>query len=309
MNPMRSALLAGSQNAWLRERAMRWGFVRRSVSRFMPGETAEEALAAAAGMRALGIKSVLTRLGENVRDEREADAVTRHYLDVLERVKPDGDACEISVKLTQLGLDLDRERCFRNLGTLTQRAQALGNFVWIDMEQSNYVDVTLEMARLARGERPNVGVCVQSYLYRTPKDLAALLSTGLGFRLVKGAYNEPASVAYPARKDVDAAYLALAKTLLGKPAREARVRAVFGTHDPRLIEAIRVHAAESGIASSGYEFHLLFGIQRGRQKRLADDGNTVRVLISYGESWFPWYMRRLAERPANVWFVVRNLFG
>ena len=309
MGLLRRALLAGSQSRWLRERAMRRTFVRRAVSRFMPGEEASDALAAADGLRRAGLGAVLTRLGENVASEAEADAVAAHYLDVLERVKGEGGAVEISVKPTQLGLDLDEERCAARLALLAARSEATGNFVWIDMEQAAYTDATLRLVRRARAQHPGVGVCLQSYLRRTAGDLEALLPTGAGIRLVKGAYNEPAERAFPRKVDVDASYLALARRLLQAAEAGSGVRTVLGTHDRALIDAIVAEAAARGLPRAAAEFHLLYGIQRAEQERLAAAGWPVKVLISYGAYWFPWYMRRLAERPANVLFVARSLLA
>jgi len=306
MGLMRAALLAGSESAWLRETAARRPAVRRAVARFMPGERVEDALGAAASLRGLGIGALLTRLGENVKDAAEAAEVTRHYLDVLDRVR--GLAAEISVKPTQLGLDLDPALCAANVRSLVERAKATGNFVWIDMEQSRYTDATLALCLAMRALGPQVGVCVQAYLRRTPHDVEALIAGGAGIRLVKGAYKEPPAVAFPAKSEVDARYLDLARRLLSDDARRARVRAVFGTHDPRLLAAIRGHAAGQGLDAKACEFHLLYGIQRAEQERLARAGHRVSVLISYGSYWFPWYMRRLAERPANVLFVLKSLF-
>ena len=308
MGALRKMLLAGSQSRWLREQATRRRFVRRAVSRFMPGETFEDALAAAASLQPLGIAAVLTRLGENVAEEREADEVRAHYESVLDRIAQDHAPVEISVKPTQLGLDFDREGCQARLLALAARAHERGLFLWLDMEQSRYVDVTLDLARRARALYPNVGVCLQAYLRRTPADLQALIPSGAGVRLVKGAYMEPPEVAFPHKPDVDRAYLELAQVLLGETARQAGVRAVFGTHDTRLVDAIRAHARSRGLAEGDCEFHLLYGIQRQVQERLAREGARVRVLVSYGSFWFPWYMRRLAERPANVLFVFRSLF-
>ena len=308
MGVMRSVLLAGSQSRWLREQATRRKFVRRAVSRFMPGETMEEAMAAAAAVAPRKIGAVLTRLGENVDQEAEADEVRDHYLLALDRIAEDRAPSEISVKLTQLGLDLDRERCFARLAALLERAHTRSVFLWIDMEQSGYVDVTLEQARRARALRPGVGVALQAYLRRTPADLAALLPTGTGVRLVKGAYMEPPEVAFPDKADVDRGYFELAQTLLSDAARQAAMRVVFGTHDTKLIEAIRAHAKGRGLPEGACEFHLLYGIQTQTQERLAAEGARVSVLISYGSYWFPWYMRRLAERPANVLFVVKSMF-
>ena len=309
MGLLRTALLAGSQSRWLRERAMRRAFVRRAVARFMPGEDVEDALAAAAALRGAGLGAVLTRLGENVTDDTEADAVAAHYLDLLERVRGDGGAVEISVKPTQLGLDLDEPRCRARLLRLVERAARTGNFVWIDMEQTAYTDATLRLCAQARAGQEAVGVCLQSYLRRTAADLEALLAMGAGVRLVKGAYREPASLAFPRKADVDASYLALARRLIGARAGGGGGRSVFGTHDRRLIRLIEEDAARAGLGHTAAEFHLLYGIQRGEQERLARAGWPVRVLISYGSHWFPWYMRRLAERPANVLFVAKSLLG
>ncbi|HVD78472.1 MAG TPA: proline dehydrogenase family protein, partial [Vicinamibacteria bacterium] len=307
MGLMRSLLLAGSESRWLRAQATRRAFVRRAVSRFMPGESLEDALGTAAALKQDGIGLVLTRLGESVSDAAEADAVATHYLEALERIRATSVAAEISVKPTQLGLDIEPERCLAHLRALAGQAAALGNFVWIDMEQSRYVDATLDLTRRVRAEHANVGVCLQAYLFRTVQDVERLLPTGAGIRLVKGAYREPPEIAFPRKRDVDANYLALARRLLADDARKAGVRAVFGTHDSRLLRAIVDHAAAIGLPARAAEFHLLYGIQRAQQQRLARAGHTVRVLVSYGSYWFPWYMRRLAERPANVLFVAKSL--
>jgi proline dehydrogenase len=284
-------------------------FVKKAVRRFMPGERLEDALAAAAGLRPHGIGVVLTQLGENVTDLAAANEATRHYTDGLATIGASRLDCHISVKLTQLGLDVDRGRCHANLRTLIECARELGTFVWIDMEQHAYVDATLEIYRRVQSEFPNVGVCLQAYLYRTAGDLASLIPRGGGVRLVKGAYREPASVAYPRKRDVNRSFLALAELMLAADARAAGVRAVFGTHDRRIIKEIERRIDATAAMRSACEFHLLFGVQRAEQARLAREGHRVRVLISYGEQWFPWYMRRLAERPANVLFVVKSMFS
>lgn len=309
MSLARTALLKISDNAWLRANGTKLPFVRRAVSRFMPGETFDDMLAAARATRAEGIQAVFTRLGENVRDLSEADGVARHYLEGIDRIRDLRLPCEPSIKLTQLGLDIDRELAFGHLRSLAARAQAANSYLWIDMEQSPYVDVTLDLTRRLKSEFTGVGVCLQAYLFRTRQDLEDVTSRGIGVRLVKGAYNEPPSVAFPKKSDVDANYLALAQIMLGAGARAAGARAVFGTHDLQLIDAIRRHAQSTGVKPSEYEFHMLYGIQKPAQLRLAGDGASLRVLIAYGDYWFPWYMRRLAERPANVWFVVKSLFG
>jgi proline dehydrogenase len=301
----RTVLLKISDNQWLRANGTRLPFVRRAVSKFMPGESFDDMIAAAKATAAEGIQAVFTRLGENVRDLAEAEAVAHHYLDVIDRIRALGLLCEPSIKLTQLGLDINRELAYG----LAARAQAAGSYLWIDMEQSSYLDVTLDLTRRLKQEFPAVGVCLQAYLLRTRQDLEDVTSRGIGVRLVKGAYNEPPAVAFPKKSDVDANYLALAQAMLSAGGRAAGSRAVFGTHDLDLIAAIRGHAQSIGAKPAEYEFHMLYGIQKAAQLRLVREGAAVRVLIAYGEYWFPWYMRRLAERPANVWFVARSLFG
>ncbi len=309
MGLMRSVLLAGSESPWLRRHAPHLPFIRKAVTRFMPGETLDDALRAAVELRKEGIGTVLTELGENVADTAQADDVTRHYVHALAKVGTSGLDCHISVKLTQLGLDVDEATCLANLRSLVAYAKERNTFVWIDMEQHAYVDVTLRTYRRVLSEFPNVGVCLQAYLYRTGNDLRSLIPLGGGVRLVKGAYREPATVAFPKKRDVDDNFLALATLMMGPDARAAGFRSVFGTHDSRLITAIQRDMEATGQPRESVEFHLLFGIRRVEQARLAREHYRVRVLISYGEHWFPWYMRRLAERPANVLFVAKSLLS
>ena len=309
MSVARTVLLKVSDNQWLRANGTRVPFIRRAVTKFMPGERVDDMLAAARATAAEGIGAVFTRLGENVKDLNEAEMVAQHYLEVIDRIKAMDLECEPSIKLTQLGLDIDRELAYGHLRALAERAQHAGSYLWIDMEQSPYVDITLTLTKRLRQEFPRVGVCLQAYLFRTREDLEDITSRGIGVRLVKGAYNEPASVAFPKKSDVDANYFALAQVMLGSAARAAGSRAVFGTHDLRLITSIRDHAQSTAVRPSEFEIHMLYGIQKPAQLRLAHDGAQVRVLIAYGDYWFPWYMRRLAERPANVWFVAKSFFG
>jgi proline dehydrogenase len=309
MSLMRSVLLAISENRWMRERGPRLWFVRRAVRKFMPGEQFADMLRAADELRPFGIDAVFTRLGENVTDAAEASAVTRHYVEVLDAMAAKGIRCEPSIKLTQLGLDLGKEQAYANLRALAERSHATGNYLWIDMEQTSYVDVTLELTKRLKTEFPRVGVCLQAYLYRTGEDLKALVEHGIGVRLVKGAYKEPADLAYPKKVDVDENFFKLSVAMLEGLGRKNGFRPVFGTHDVNLLARIRAHAERAGLAARDVEVHMLYGIQRGEQGRLIRDGAVVRVLIAYGAYWFPWYMRRLAERPANVWFVVRSMFA
>jgi proline dehydrogenase len=301
----RRLLLAASRSAWLARQLRQRAFLRRAVRRFLPGEEPEAALAAAAELSQVGIGAVLTQLGEQVALEAEAQAVRDHYLALLDRVHERALGAELSIKLTQLGLDTDRAACARAVAALARHAARAGSFLWIDMEESRYVDATLALVREVLAAGPRVGVCLQAYLRRTPADLEALWPLGPAIRLVKGAYNEPAAVAWPRKRDVDRAYAELAAQLLEYAPRG--VRAVFGTHDLHLIPRIRAQAAALAVAPGAYEIHMLYGIRANDQRALARDGCRVRVLISYGSAWFPWYMRRLAERPANLWFVLRNL--
>jgi proline dehydrogenase len=306
---MRSLLLAGSESQWLRSHAPQLPFIRRAVTRFMPGESLDAAMTAAAALRDQGLGTVLTELGENVTNAAQADEVVRHYVAALRMIGARGLDCHISVKLTQLGLDVDRTRCRTNLRELLTYAKEHQNFVWIDMEQHSYVDVTLELYREVLRDFTDVGVCLQAYLYRTAADLSALIPLGGGIRLVKGAYREPSDVAMPRKKDVDDNYLLLSKKMLDSDARESGLRSVFGTHDARLIAAIQRHMESIRSPREAAEFHLLFGIQRAMQARLVRERYRTRVLISYGPHWFPWYMRRLAERPANVLFVAKSMLS
>lgn len=309
MNPVRSLLLAASENRWLRANATRLPVFRRAVTRFMPGERLEDALDAAALLRQEGIATIFTRLGENVAGMREADDVAAHYLESYERIEERRLDTQISVKLTQLGLDIDATRCREHVRRLAARAELQGAMLWIDMEQHPYVDATLELYHAVLAEHRNVGVCLQAYLYRTTDDLQAIIEAGGGVRLVKGAYKEPPTVAFPKKSEVDANYLSLARTMIGAEARAGGLRAVFGTHDTAIIAAIQQHATTTGVGRDAYEFALLYGIQRRVQQQIVRDGHRLRVLVSYGDYWFPWYMRRLAERPANVWFVARTVFA
>jgi proline dehydrogenase len=308
MSLMRTAILKASANPWMRKNAPRYGFLRRTVTRFMPGETIDDALAAARQLAEKRIATLVTQLGENIENRAEAELVTNHYLDVLQRISAANLPTEVSVKLTQLGLDLDHEYCYANLARLIE-ATPPDKTLWIDMEQSPYVDATLEIYLRARKAYASVGVCVQAYLYRTQKDLDSLIAIGAAVRLVKGAYNEPAEIAYPRKNDVDASYMELAKRLLSPEARRAGVRAAIATHDRTLIASLIDWAAAQGVPKNRLEFQMLYGIQRAEQLRLAQEGYRSAVLISYGTFWYPWFMRRLAERPANVLFLARNFFG
>ena len=309
MSVMRSLLLAGSQSAWLRHQAMHRAFVRRAVSRFMPGTTPDDALRASDTLRARGLTTILTHLGENITTPAEADDVERHYQNLISRLPASGPETEVSVKLTQLGLDQDLDLAVEHTIALAHASAAQRRRLWIDMEASPYVDRTLEVFRRVRERQPFVGLAIQAYLHRAADDVEELATSGAAIRVVKGAYQEPADVAMPRKADVDASFFRLCDRMFADDARAAGAWVTIGTHDRNLIAALAKRAAERGVSKDGYEFAMLYGIQSGEQLRLVADGHRVRILISYGESWFPWYMRRLAERPANVAFVLRSMFA
>jgi len=303
----RNVLLWISENRKLRESLPKYRFIRKAVSRFMPGEQLEDALQAAERLKEQSIRTVFTHLGENVTNEAEAEQVSKDYLDVLEQIRSRNlDTC-ISLKLTQLGLDLSGDLCLRNLEPIIERARTLNKIIWLDVEQSSYVDRTISIYKKVHTKFSNVGLCLQAYLYRTERDLEDLFPLAPTIRLVKGAYKELEAIAYRKKSDVDANYFRLMRKMLEHV--RVGVRVAVATHDTRLMELIQGEAKQMGLSKSDYEFQFLYGIQTGQQLRLAREGYRVRVLISYGTYWFPWYVRRLAERPANVLFVLRKMFA
>jgi len=304
----RNVLLRMSKSRWLADKVMTRPFAQRAVKRFIPGEEVSDALDAAQDLTPVNLGTVLTKLGENLTAESEATAVRDHYLDVFDQVQARKLSAHVSVKPTQLGLDFSQAHCADHLEMLAQKADAVGTYLWLDMEDSSYVDRTLELYRGLRAKHEKVGVAMQAYLRRTPDDLRQLLAHRPTVRLVKGAYAEPPHVAFPAKRDVDLAYYDLAVELLNA-ASKAQALPIFGTHDMGLLERLVTKASSLGLENGGYEIHMLYGIRMAEQKALAAKGRTVKTLISYGSSWFPWYMRRLAERPANVWFVAKSMLS
>ena len=305
---IRSALLWVSENRWCRDTFAQYGFVRRAVRRFMPGETLEDALDAARSMAARHrIPALVTLLGENVADEAEARSVAEHYIRAAKTVASSGLDAELSLKPTHLGLDLGLEVAEENVRRVAGAAEAHGNRVWLDMEYSRYVDATLDLYRAIRADHGRLGICLQSYLRRTPNDLESLIPLGPAIRLVKGAYAEPPETALPVKADVDRAFFDQAVRMLAPDARAAGLRAALATHDRVLIRRIDEWAEANGVGTEAYEYQMLYGIGVQEQRRLAREDRGVRVLISYGTHWFPWYVRRLAERPANIGFVLRSM--
>jgi proline dehydrogenase len=299
------SILAGSQS--LKTIASRYGMRARGgfARRFIAGETVEEAIDAARQIQANGLHVTLDYLGESVASIAEADAATRAYIAVIETITASGLERNLSLKLTQLGLTTDRATCVDNLRRVLDAAAANGFFVRIDMENSPYTAVTLDVFETMwqQGYR-NAGVVLQSYLPRSEEDAGRMNALGARVRLVKGAYNEPRDAAYQAKADVDASFVRIMRILLVGGTYPA-----IATHDPAMIEATRAFAAERAIDSTNYEFQMLYGIRRDLQNGLKREGFQVRVYVPFGREWFPYFMRRLGERPANIGFVIRGVLG
>jgi proline dehydrogenase len=276
------------------------------LAKYMPGETFEAAFAAAKRLSSQGITVTFTHLGENVEELAQADSVAEHCLEVIDRVADEGLDAELSVKLTHLGLDLDPEATFENLMRIVERAGLLENWVWIDMESTGYVDRTLDLYRRARESSSNVGICLQAYLRRTEEDVRKLLPLSPAIRLVKGAYREAPPLVFTTRDEINRSFLRLALQVLEAP-RGGQLRLALGTHDVDLIQAVYRAARIRQLATDAVEIQMLYGIRTLDQLDLARRGRDVRVLIAYGSNWYPWFMRRLAERPANTLLVVRGL--
>ena len=311
MSIARSLLLKAANSPWLADQMSKRAFSRRAIRKFMPGEELEDALGAAGTLQGQGIGSLFTRLGEGLTKMADAEAVRDHYLGVFDQLKARNIKTWISVKPTQLGLDIDAEACFRLLDELATATEAAGTWLWLDMEGSAYVDPTIELYERLKATHTKVGIALQAYLRRTAQDLHRLLPLAPAVRLVKGAYDEPAAIAYRKRPEIDGSFQALALVLAEAARTEEAlgrgVRCALGTHDSALIERIATFAEAAGITRDRLEVHMLFGIRTAELKRLLSTGFPAYTLIAYGEHWYPWYMRRLAERPANVIFALRQL--
>jgi proline dehydrogenase len=297
-----------AQSRILKHLASRYGMRQPSsfARRFIAGETAAEAIEAAHAVETRGMTTTLDLLGESVTNLAEADAATRAYIDVIDAIVASGIAeRNVSLKLTQLGLDVDKASAVDNLRKILERAQPAGFFVRVDMENSPYTEVTLEIVETLweHGYR-EIGVVLQAALYRSEKDLERMNALGVRVRLVKGAYKEPKSVAYQKKADVDAAYARMIKALL----TSGRYPAI-ATHDPAMLELARQYASDNRITAERFEFQMLYGVRRDLQTKLAAGGYRIRVYIPFGREWFPYFMRRLGERPANVMFVIRGVLG
>jgi proline dehydrogenase len=289
----------------LQRAASRYGMApgRGFARRFIAGESIAEAVEAVKGVAAQGLLLTLDYLGESVRTTEEADAATRDYLRILDAIVQSGIERNVSLKLTQLGLDVDRATCVDNLRRILDPATEHGFFVRIDMENSPYTDVTLRVFETLWGQGyHNIGVVLQSYLMRSEADLRRVNAIGARIRLVKGAYKEPKTVAYQKKTEVDEAFVRLMQLLLDEGHYPA-----IATHDPHMIDATKAYAAEKGYTRDRFEFQMLYGIRRDLQASLAAEGYPMRIYVPFGSQWFPYFMRRLGERPANVGFVLKGL--
>ncbi len=301
----RSALLYLSRQEGLKEFATRFAPFKKLTTRFIAGEDIDEAVVAIRELNARGCTASFDHLNESVTSTEETEAEVEEYLNVLARIDESGIDSNVSIKLTQFGLEIDPELTYRNARRVVAEAARLGNFVRIDMEGSIVTQATLDTFKRLRAEfgLDEVGIVLQSYLYRTMDDARELLKIPARIRICKGAYNEPPEVAYPDKKDVDANYVRVMEMLLSSDVYHG-----IATHDPKMIDATIDFANREGIGKEAFEFQMLYGIRRDLQEQLARDGYRMRVYVPYGKHWYPYFMRRLAERPANIWFVLKNLF-
>ncbi len=310
MSVLRSTLIAFSKNKALQDLIVQVPISRQMARRFVAGETLEEAIAAVKSLNAQGMLATLDHLGENVTSEAEAVAAADEYLIALDALDEARVACNVSVKLTQMGLDLGDDFCFDNVSRIVRDAAALGNFVRVDMEGSPYTERTIGIYRRLRQKYSNVGIVIQAYLHRSQADVESLIADGMGhFRLCKGAYDEPANIAYRERPRVTQALNELARTCLTPEARAKGAYPAVASHDTEAINFVRAYAYQYDIPPTAYEFQMLYGIRRELQTKLVKQGHTMRVYVPYGTHWYPYFMRRLAERPANLLFFMRALVG
>ena len=301
----RSALIWLSKHQELKNFATRFEFFKKLTTRFVAGETIDEAVSYIRAINAENCTASFDHLNESVASESEAEAEVTEYLNILSRIDETKIRSNVSIKLTQFGLGLDKELAYRNARRVVEEAHRRGNFVRVDMEDSAVTQVTIDIFKRLRDEFDlnTVGIVLQSYLYRTYADAQELVKLPARIRICKGAYNEPPEVAYPDKKDVDANYVKVMQLLLASGTYHG-----IATHDPKMIDATVDFASREGIGKDKFEFQMLFGVRRDLQRQLARDGYNVRIYVPYGKHWYPYFMRRLAERPANVWFVLKNVF-
>jgi len=318
---LRSFLIYLSKAAWAQRLIISWGFAWRAASRFVAGEEVDDAIRVVRELNAKGINASLDYLGEHTSTAEEADTATEKILSIFNEIEKSGVRSNVSIKLTQIGMGLDEEICRQNLARLLDQVKKSKNFLRLDMEDTPYTDITLALyqAMLERGfDSDQLGLVMQAYLYRTEADLRALLENGARLRLVKGAYNEPPDKAYLKKADTDANYDLLAKIMIdASQKRESNASSEDGrippiiaiaSHDDKRIAFAKQYAEKVGLPKNAIEFQMLYGIRRDLQEQLVKNGYLVRVYIPFGAQWYPYFMRRLAERPANIWFFVSNYF-
>jgi len=316
---LRSFLIYLSKAAWAQRLVTGWKFAWSAASRFVAGSTIQDAINVVRELNAKGINATLDHLGESTSTREEAVRAADDILELLDQIQQAGVRANVSVKLTQVGLALDEKLCAENLERILSRAKKYNNFVRIDMEDTPFAERTIQAYRSAKAKGyQNTGLVVQSYLYRTEKDTRDLLAEGTRFRLVKGAYKEPADLAFPRKDDVDRNFDLLAQIMIdgalsaGSPAvsGDGRVPPIpaIGSHDPRRIDFAKAYALKGGLPKQSLEFQMLYGIRRDLQEQCVAEGYPVRIYVPYGTHWYPYFMRRLAERPANVWFFLSNFF-
>ncbi len=307
---MRGTLLYLSNNRPLRASAENIGLAQRAARRFVAGTTISDAILAVRGLNQQGMLATLDHLGEGVESHEDAHNAADEYLRLVDSIQQAGLRSNVSLKLTHFGIDMSDELAYKLVHSVVERAGAYGNFVRMDMENHPYVDRTLDLYRKLRADGlVNVGVVIQSYLYRSQDDIRALVEMGARVRLCKGAYLEAPDVAFPRKADVDANYIGLSKMLLAPEALAKGVYPAFATHDPNMIQAVKTYAANEKIGPERYEFQMLYGVRRDLQRELVQQGYRVRIYVPFGREWYPYFMRRLAERPANVMFILRNVIA
>lgn len=305
---MRSFFLYLARTKWARKFLMAMPGSRRVARRFVAGETIDDAVKATRTLNQKGIMVTLDHLGENVYSEADAQRAMQHYLDLLDTIDKTAIRSHVSLKLTQLGLDVGEALCEANMRKILERARKYGNFVRIDMEGSAYTEKTLRIYRALRRDFQNVGVVIQAYLHRSEADMHALAEEGANIRLCKGAYKEPPEIAFPLKSDVDQNYIKLMQIFLSEPARAKGAYIALATHDEKMIQATKAFAASQNVSKDCFEFQMLYGVRPTAQQQLVTEGYKMRVYVPFGTEWYPYFMRRLAERPANVWFLARNFF-
>jgi proline dehydrogenase len=314
---LRSLLISLSKAEWARKAVSQKGIARNAASRFVAGETLEVALLAVKRLNARGINATLDQLGEHTSTPEEAQAATENILDIYPAIEKAGVRANVSIKLTQIGLAVDRVLAAENLFQICKASQNAGSFIRIDMEDSPWVDDTLNLFLEMRQEHGfrGVGVVIQAYLYRSVEDVTRIVQVGGRIRLCKGAYQEPANIAYARKSDVNANYDRLARLLMDAAlstgvglSEDGKIPPVpaLATHDPERITRAKEYARQIGLSPAGLEFQMLYGIRRDLQEQLISEGYLVRVYTPFGTQWYPYFVRRLAERPANLWFFVSN---